>query len=371
MAAARQAVDEPALPVLATATGGLNVFEEVMRAGPMAKFVLAVLVLFSVASWGIIAERFRTYRKAERESDAFLAVFHKGGGLAAIQDGTKQYEWSPLADIFRAGFREISLNPTRDRDDELPPERPPMDVAESLRRDPGEGAGVALERAGERELAQINRALARIEAGEYGLCRECGQAIAEARLEALPFSDLCIACAERLGGRLLEGAPEVRERLLRPLLGQQQVPHQEIGGGAVLVLGQHRLGESQLRYEQRHREADAGERREGADDDPGQRETDPPGQPPMGVREPVPNHLQRDREHEQPEHRLQPVVGQGVRDPDQVERAEAPEWDETDKRAVLQAFDPGHVQGRIGVVLAGQDQDAGLLLELAGDVDVL
>lgn len=96
---------------VATATGGLNVFEEVMRAGPMAKFVLAVLVLFSVASWGIIAERFRTYRKAERESDAFLKVFHKGGGLAAIQDRTKQYEWSPLADIFRAGFREISLNP--------------------------------------------------------------------------------------------------------------------------------------------------------------------------------------------------------------------------------------------------------------------
>ena len=59
----------------------------------------------------------------------------------------------------------------------------------------------ALEQAGERELAQINRALARIEGGEYGQCRECGEAIAEARLEALPFSDLCIACAERLGGR--------------------------------------------------------------------------------------------------------------------------------------------------------------------------
>ena len=59
----------------------------------------------------------------------------------------------------------------------------------------------ALEQAGERELAQINRALARIEAGEYGQCRECGRAIREARLEALPFSDLCIACAERLSER--------------------------------------------------------------------------------------------------------------------------------------------------------------------------
>ena len=33
-----------------------------------------VLVLFSVASWGIIAERLRTYRKAEKESDRFLQV---------------------------------------------------------------------------------------------------------------------------------------------------------------------------------------------------------------------------------------------------------------------------------------------------------
>lgn len=58
----------------------------------------------------------------------------------------------------------------------------------------------ALEQAGERELAQINRALARIEAGEYGICRECGQEIPEGRLEVLPFSDLCVACAERLSG---------------------------------------------------------------------------------------------------------------------------------------------------------------------------
>jgi len=96
---------------LATATGGFDIFQEVMRSGPMAKFVLVVLILFSVASWGIIAERFRTYRKAERETDRFLAAFHEGGGLAAVQDATKSLQWSPVADIYRAGFREISLNP--------------------------------------------------------------------------------------------------------------------------------------------------------------------------------------------------------------------------------------------------------------------
>jgi len=64
-----------------------------------------------VASWGIMAERLRRFRRAERESEEFLEVFHQGGGLAEIHDRTKSLEWSPPAEVFRAGFREISLNP--------------------------------------------------------------------------------------------------------------------------------------------------------------------------------------------------------------------------------------------------------------------
>lgn len=46
------------------------------------------------------------------------------------------------------------------------------------------------------ELAQINRALKRLEDGTYGLCAVCGQPIDERRLAALPHSDRCIRCAE-------------------------------------------------------------------------------------------------------------------------------------------------------------------------------
>ena len=55
----------------------------------------------------------------------------------------------------------------------------------------------ALGEAGRLELSQINRTLERIEAGDYGICAECGQAIAEARLEILPNSEFCVTCAER------------------------------------------------------------------------------------------------------------------------------------------------------------------------------
>ncbi|WP_430461256.1 TraR/DksA family transcriptional regulator [Thalassolituus sp. LLYu03] len=45
------------------------------------------------------------------------------------------------------------------------------------------------------EIDQINLALARIEAGTYGACSECGAAIGEQRLAAVPYSSLCLSCA--------------------------------------------------------------------------------------------------------------------------------------------------------------------------------
>ena len=46
------------------------------------------------------------------------------------------------------------------------------------------------------ELDQVNDALARLAAGEYGNCKVCGNPIGEARLEALPYTTLCIDDAE-------------------------------------------------------------------------------------------------------------------------------------------------------------------------------
>lgn len=45
------------------------------------------------------------------------------------------------------------------------------------------------------ELAQVERALQRIEAGTYGRCETCGEDIAPGRLEALPETATCVDCA--------------------------------------------------------------------------------------------------------------------------------------------------------------------------------
>lgn len=43
-------------------------------------------------------------------------------------------------------------------------------------------------------IEEIDRALEKMEKGTYGLCEHCGNPIAEARLEALPFAALCVSC---------------------------------------------------------------------------------------------------------------------------------------------------------------------------------
>lgn len=45
------------------------------------------------------------------------------------------------------------------------------------------------------DLANIKKALARIEDGSYGICVECNNNISEARLDAIPQADRCIDCA--------------------------------------------------------------------------------------------------------------------------------------------------------------------------------
>ena len=46
------------------------------------------------------------------------------------------------------------------------------------------------------ELEKINTALERMERNEYGICTVCKKAISAERLEAIPYADHCIDCAE-------------------------------------------------------------------------------------------------------------------------------------------------------------------------------
>jgi RNA polymerase-binding transcription factor len=86
------------------------------------------------------------------------------------------------------------------------------DIAERLTdsvRDAGDDQADAGTKAFEREqelaftqnaqdlLDQGERALARIDAGTYGVCESCGKPIGKARLLAFPRATLCVECKQR------------------------------------------------------------------------------------------------------------------------------------------------------------------------------
>ena len=59
---------------------------------------------------------------------------------------------------------------------------------------------LALRDRADQQLALVDAALDRIEAGTFGVCARCGEAIAPERLEALPWAPRCIEC-QRIADR--------------------------------------------------------------------------------------------------------------------------------------------------------------------------
>jgi RNA polymerase-binding protein DksA len=57
--------------------------------------------------------------------------------------------------------------------------------------------GMAMRQNTERLLDQVERALVRFDDGTYGLCTNCGRPIDPARLEALPYAQLCLDCQSK------------------------------------------------------------------------------------------------------------------------------------------------------------------------------
>lgn len=49
------------------------------------------------------------------------------------------------------------------------------------------------------ERERVKQAIARIDKGEYGICELCGEPIKKERLEAVPYSSMCVKCASQAG----------------------------------------------------------------------------------------------------------------------------------------------------------------------------
>ncbi|MDR1545861.1 MAG: protein TolQ [Deltaproteobacteria bacterium] len=93
-----------------TALGGSadsNILAMILKAGPMVKGVMAVLLLASVASWCIILLKLFQFSRAGANSGRFLNSFWKSRSLANLYGEAADYGASPIAQIFRVGYQEL------------------------------------------------------------------------------------------------------------------------------------------------------------------------------------------------------------------------------------------------------------------------
>ena len=86
---------------------GSDIVEMVLNAGLMAKFVLIVLLIFSIIMWAIVFMKFQLFRKIKEETEEFLDLFWGERNFRKVYDEAKDMEYTPLSVLFIEGYEEI------------------------------------------------------------------------------------------------------------------------------------------------------------------------------------------------------------------------------------------------------------------------
>jgi biopolymer transport protein TolQ len=78
-----------------------------LNAGLVVKFVMLLLLVFSMLSWFIIFQKFFLFKKAKSESEQFLKAFWKSKNLAEASQFANRMTTCPEAHIFLLGYNEL------------------------------------------------------------------------------------------------------------------------------------------------------------------------------------------------------------------------------------------------------------------------
>ena len=74
-----------------------------------AQIVLGILVVFSIASWGIILYKLWTFNRIQAQTAKFLDIFRRSAKFSEVQAVCQSLGDSPLVGIFLAGYAELNL----------------------------------------------------------------------------------------------------------------------------------------------------------------------------------------------------------------------------------------------------------------------
>jgi len=131
-----------------------NVLDPILQAGPLARFVLGVLLFFSVICWALIVEKWWEFRAIRRDAKGFTRAFREGRRFSLIYGAAKKFRSSPLAQLYAAAGLELSsLYGSVDQVDAA------LEDGEGLPRDAVDAAHRAMRRATEIEVTRMERYL--------------------------------------------------------------------------------------------------------------------------------------------------------------------------------------------------------------------
>ncbi len=88
--------------------GSGGMLDILLESSPLNQAVLAILIVFSIASWAIILFKTLSYRAVERQTATFLDVFRRSQKFSDVQSICPSLPASPLVGVFQAGYAEIT-----------------------------------------------------------------------------------------------------------------------------------------------------------------------------------------------------------------------------------------------------------------------
>jgi len=97
--------------VLALAIGG-EISGLIESSGLVAKSVLIILLIFSLASWTIIFAKWGRFRRARVQSNRFMRMFRKSERLNDVAAVAEQFKPSPLVAVFEGAYAELRKQTT-------------------------------------------------------------------------------------------------------------------------------------------------------------------------------------------------------------------------------------------------------------------
>jgi biopolymer transport protein TolQ len=89
--------------------GGLIDIIKKSLSSPVSGFVLVLLVVFSIVSWGIILYKLWSFNRIKAQSSRFIEIFRRSAKFSEVQAVCQSLNDSPLVGIFLAGYAELNL----------------------------------------------------------------------------------------------------------------------------------------------------------------------------------------------------------------------------------------------------------------------